>query len=254
MPTLRYINRQNQWEEKTFARTIYIGTEPRAETAETESLQLPPDPYMSAEHALVTRSELTLKPVLVDLCGCDTRVNGVPIQQLKVLHHGNAIYLGKTSLFFSEIRIIKLKEDSGHCPLCGDPLLAGEEAIVCPRYPSILHSECWFSTRKCPDAGCEYPNYDVIMDSLGAYPWHIRFERALPFDSPLIQQGLSCSANQVRDFVPFQRNEAVVYCPGKLLHPCNISYHLQCWLEMAKCPNCGYEIREVLTTTFGSRE
>jgi hypothetical protein len=243
-----------------------LGSQPQVQQGQqVDTLALPPDDFLQPQHALITRQATTKMPVLVDLVGRDVRVNGAPILGIKVLRHNDRIHLGRRQLNFWEIRIIQLDAQSTYvdytCPLCRSLLKPNDEVIVCPHSASALHRRCWFATRLCPVATCEYPNHTVVMDTLSAIhsssagnplpnrPVSIRFERNLPESSDLITKKVLCNAQRAIDQFPFKKGQDVAYCPD-----CQAPYHLSCWLDIPMCLKCGYNIQARLDSAFRNPE
>lgn len=253
MPILIFQDEQGTRRAKAFVNTIVIGADPmRPGETGYQALRLPAAAGLSTRHAVVKREERTKIPVLVDLAGRQlTGVNRIPILHLKTLVHGDYIVLGAiTTLQFREILISRLSRESSEtdkdCPLCLEPLLEGQEVVVCPRSPASLHRHCWFASESCPVLGCDYPNYTVVMDALLKHTEEqreqVRFEQ-LEEPSPLLRNR-HCAANTQRDGVPFQERNLVAHCPR-----CDAPYHLRCWLELPLC-TCGYNIHQLLDEVF----
>lgn len=266
MSFLLYADASGVPREKEFSGPIIIGSAPASPgAAGLDALTLPPAASLEPRHALIMRAQTTKMPVLIDLSGHDTRVNQRPVVELKVLRHADRITLGQTRLTFWEIRIMRLTPQSPYvhyiCALCKKPLALGDEIIVCPYYPAVLHRICWFATPTCPDGTCEYRNHAVVMDTLstwsaasppgdlppGRMRTTVRFERELEEQSDLIKRRMTCSAGNAYDQVPFRPQASVVYCPSPA---CNTPYHLQCWLGLPACVRCGHDIQALLNQVF----
>jgi hypothetical protein len=54
-----------------------------------------------------------------------------------------------------------------------------------------------------------------------------------------------CAAGSPSDLVPFQREQDVAFCPS-----CEAPFHLDCWLCLAFCTGCRYDVRALIDKVF----
>lgn len=253
MPVLIYYDRKNHYQERPFADNLRIGSD------EANDLVLPSELAVAPHHAVIMRSVVGRLPIIVNLAGQQTRVNGRPVVSLQVLHQRDEIQLGNLSLKMWELRITVLQAGDPVikqlCLICRRKFLAGDDVFFCPRCATPCHRDCWFATRNCPSYTCEYPVQSRIVDALS--PW-VTFEDYKASESDVIEvrgdqtiilrrAGISCHANTRRDLVPFQPGERIAYCPSA---SCRAPFHLQCWLALKACPDCQYDVQQLLSQVF----
>jgi Prokaryotic RING finger family 1/FHA domain len=252
MPFLRYQNTVAEHKEYEFRAETSIGSDP-----DLVALALAADLGVAAEHAVILRSTVTNMPVLVDLQGDSTYVNGLQVAEIKVLHQGDIITLGRARLTFWEVSITRVSPRNRaigrECPVCTEEFRIGDMVIACPRCNTVHHSDCWFAIPICCFFTCEYPIHEIVMDALAPT---VNFERSLDRRSKLVelkdgedilQPGVHCSAGNPRDQVPFQLQQTVAYCPT-----CNTPYHLECWLGMSSCVICRYNVSLLIHQVFAA--
>lgn len=242
MAVLIYCDAGGQTREREFSEGVRIGSDPQR-----NDVVLPMEWGVAPEHAVIARAVLNRMPVLVDLSGGDTWVNGRRVVRLQVLHHGDILQVGQASLTLWEVRIARLPAGSRtvgrECPVCKVEFMAGDEVIACPRCRTVHHRDCWFSIPICSFYGCEYPVHETVTSILA--PW-VAFEE-LGEQSELVKREVQCRAGNPRDQVPFQKKQRVAYCPQ-----CNTPFHLECWLTLTQCPVCQYGVKTLIDQVFGA--
>lgn len=251
MPLLTLVDAEGQNQTLRFAEAdeIRIGAD-----AEWGSVLLPAERDVAPRHAVITRSSLNRLLMVVDLAGEKTWVNHHPVVKIRVLRQGDMLQLGRCELRVSEVQIVRLEPGDPaigqKCPVSRRVLRAGDEVIVCPGCGAVHEKDAWFLIERCA-AGCGYPNREVIMDTLPAW---VTVERSLDEESRLVEQiengkvlrdGEFCRAGQARDQVPFQLRQNAVYCPS-----CRSPFHLECFLTLPACPVCGFDIGDLVSTSF----
>lgn len=236
--------------EHEFRGDLRLGADQR------NQLVLPGELGVAPEHALITRSALNRVPVLIDLAGADTWVEGRRVIDLQVLRHGAGIRLGGVALTMLELRIIRLRggdRAAGRsCAVCLEKQRPGDDVVICPHCGTMTCRDCWAYTTICPNYICGYPMHTTVMDALAD---EVRFERDIAEDSQLVErfnrrgtminQGARCQADQPRDVVTFQAHERAAYCPK-----CETPFHLECWLHLERCPVCRFDVRALIDRVF----
>jgi hypothetical protein len=252
MPLLIFSDAQGQAQAARFAERdeIRIGADPA-----WSNLHLSAALDVAPRHAVITRSAFNRLLMVIDLAGRATRVNQHPVVKLRVLRQGDILQIGRCDLTVWEVQIRRLATDDPvlgkKCPVLREVFTEGMEVIACPGCGTVHERDAWFLIEYCA-AGCDYPNRQVIMDTL---PSWVLVERHLDQDSRLIeriendrvlQDGKFCQAGQARDQVPFQRGQHAVYCPS-----CQTPFHLECFVTLPTCPTCQYDIAGLINRSFG---
>jgi hypothetical protein len=251
MPLLTFVDAQGLHRSVQIAEKedVQLGTD------ETWSnVHLPAELGVWPKHAILTRSALNRLLMLIDLSGDQTWVNQHPVVKIRVLRQGDHVRLGRCDLHVWEARIVALQPGDPavgqKCPVSRRVLKVGDTVIACPGCGTVHQRDAWFLIERCA-AGCGYPNREVILDTLPAW---VRTERHLDQESKLIervengqviQAGETCRAGQARDQVPFQQGQNAVYCPS-----CQSPFHLECFMTLAACPICQYDIGDLIGQTF----
>ena len=224
--------------QKVEFKELRIGSDP-----ERNNLVLPSAAGVASEHAIITRAVVGKLPVLVDLAGYNLKVNRQNVVSLKVLHHGDKIYVGNTELELREMQIRKSKGTlHKRCQVCTEPTLENEEIVNCPNCETPHHRECWFHLERCSTLGCEYPIVETIIQALSP---PCTFIRKLEKTHKLVANQKVCAASEQRDVVPFQPDNDIAFCPK-----CEAALHLQCWLASENCPACRYDNKQLMDTVF----
>lgn len=251
MATLIYRTDDGPLQELTFRGDLRLGADAH------NNLVLPGRLGVAPEHALITRSALNRVPVLIDLVGEGTWVEGRRVIGLQVLRHGARLRLGQVEFTMLELRIIRLRRGDHAvgrpCKVCFEVQRPGAEVVICPNNcGSMICRACWTYTTICPDYICGYPMHTAVMDALAT---HLRFERSIAEDSPLVErmnsrgivinQGMRCKAGEPRDQVKFQPSEHAAFCPS-----CDLPFHLECWLRLSHCPVCRFDVQQLIDTVF----
>jgi len=243
MAILIYQDASGRYMEREFSEEVRIGSDPQR-----NDVVLPAEWDVAPEHAVITRSALNRMPLLVDLIGRGTKVNGQQIVRIRVLRQGDDLQIGQARLTLWEVRIARLLAGSRvvgrECPVCTDEFRAGDEVVVCPRCRTVHHRDCWFRIQVCAYYGCGYPIHETVMDTLA--PWVV-FDRKLDGESELVRNKKSCVAGNQSDQAPFQEGQKVAYCPS-----CHTPFHLECWLRLVHCPVCQYPVRELINRVFAA--
>ncbi|MBI5958707.1 MAG: hypothetical protein HY866_08230 [Chloroflexi bacterium] len=252
MPLLTFADTQGQAHAVRFAEReeIRIGADEG-----WSNLTLPAALDVAPQHAIITRSAFNRLLMVIDLAGRATRVNQHPVVRLRVLRQGDTLQIGRCDLTVWEVQIRRLEAGDPvlgkKCPVSRRVFQVGMEVIACPGCGTVHERDSWFLIEHCA-AGCDYPNRQVIMDTL---PSWMLVERHLDQDSRLIeliengkvlQDGKFCQAGQARDQVPFQRGQHAVYCPS-----CQTPFHLECFVTLPTCPVCQYDITGLINRSFG---
>jgi Zn ribbon nucleic-acid-binding protein len=169
---------------------------------------------------------------------------------MRILRQGDIIRVGRAELFVMEMHIKLVEKGSrlmrgAECPICVENFKEGESTISCPRCGLVHHVNCWMEQKNCSRYGCGYPVQSAMMDALTV---KVNFETSIGAMHPLVKQQKNCPAGNPRDQVPFQERQTLAYCPK-----CGQAYHVECWLVMQSCSQCGYApqelIKELLTSS-----
>lgn len=213
-------------------------------------------PGTGGVHAILTKPAVAPSLLLVAQNGCDTRVNGHCVVCCQTLHHGDVLTIGHHRLLLWEIH---REPYSGkavvNCPVCFGPIQPGDLVMSCPQCGVAHHTDCWIRTLRCGSNICGYDMATPVMDALQRFGCVL--ERRLPPESALVVQrkegevihpGAFCAAGNKRDRSPFEVNDSVVFC-GKCQRP----YHLICFLVMAECPHCHWDVRDLVERLFDSQ-
>jgi hypothetical protein len=224
-----------------FRTELHIGSDPAL-----NQLVLPERCGVAPEHVVVTRAVIGKLPVLVDLAGFGVRVNRQRVITIRVLHHGDTVEIGNARLLLREMEIRKLGAGSQHanrkCPVCTIDLKVDEEVVSCPNCDLLHHRDCWFGIPICSTDGCQYPIHETVMKVLSP---SCTFMSKLEKESKLVTAQQRCAAATTRDLVPFQQNQDVAFCPS-----CELPFHLECWLVLARCTGCRHDIKSVIDEVF----
>ncbi len=248
MPILIYNNGEGQYQEQELSDQkdiIRIGSDPTL-----NDIVLPLSLGVAHRHAVVLRSAANKLPVLVNLAGESTYVNGRRVVTIQVLRQKDTLQLGQAQLMMWEVRITAARPGNRsvgqNCPVCLMRIQVGDEVIICPRCSTPSHRMCWFSLNRCARDACVYPIRDRVIEALSQW---VTFELALDANSELIRNHKKCQARTRVDQVTFQEGDYVTYCPSP---SCRASFHLQCWLGLEHCtmPGCGYGIQQLIDKVF----
>ena len=238
MATIKYRLNDDAELRAEFTKELRIGSD-----RERNQLVLPAAAGVAAEHAIITRAVVGKLPVLVDLAGHSLRVNRQTVVSLKVLHHGDKIQVGNAQLELREMQIrIMTNASYSRCPVCTNSFELGAEIVCCPNCQAQHHKVCWFSVPRCSIFACQYPIHETVIQALSP---PCNFITKLEKSSKLVLKQKACAASQQRDVVPFQENNDVAFCPS-----CEAALHLECWLNIQKCPSCRYDIKKLIDNVF----
>lgn len=251
MPVLRYYDEEGKPRNKEFGHALLIGKDPSRQrfSIQYDTLAMPWIANIEREHAIIMRSQESLARFIVDLAGHDVFVQGQRIQGLHMLNHNDELIIGddlkNCNPRFWEIYITTIGPDKlrslARCPVDERDFELGQDIIVCPGFPILMHRECFFSVRSCPRMACNYPIMKAVMNSL--VQEGIRFAENSTINSPMLSE--YCSARNRQDKFPFRPDDLIVYC-----RYCQKPYHLQCWLKLDACLECDEKIQEFLDKVF----
>lgn len=248
MPFLIYRGKEGSYHEKELSvkkSMISIGSDPAV-----NDLVLSAELGVAPRQAVVIRSAVNNLPLLVNLAGQNTRVNGREVVRIQVLRQKDEIQVGQALITMWEVRIVAARAGNRAigkpCPACTRAIQEGDEVVICPWCPTATHRLCWFPLEYCPNFNysCGYPIRERIIEVLS--PW-VAFERKLDKNAELIRKHKTCQALERGFQIPFNENDDVVYCPS-----CQATYHVVCWLGLDRCkfPGCRHEVQNLLNEVF----
>lgn len=200
-------------------------------------------------------------------------VNGLAVEGLRVLRHGDLARLEGVNLRFLDFAPRRLRDESvlkgstcwarAECLLGAEATFeAGTQVCACPWCGHFYHAPCWLSLQGCTISNDCYPVRRMLLSELAG---QVKVEK-LPADN--MQSPRNCAANCQRgklvlldnrqlwpkDYLsseqrdratPLSRltpGEEIIHCPS-----CRAVYHPGCWLAMqGTCNKCDFDIKGLM--------
>lgn len=252
MPTLRYrdgagrtvevlVDLAERWDGKLVPLTL--GPGPESET----NVHLPCD-RAGSRPCTITGSAVSRSLVL---SGGEPQVNGRPLEDIRVLRHGDRVRLGGSELVYLDFTIHRLGRGSAFvgrvCSLPGcrqkfaaeEPPFDPEEVVTCPWCAVPYHATCWLQLEQCATQQFCYPIRRMLLAELAP---RVELKR---LDVSASSQKQYCAARCVNNRL--LEHEEVIRCDNP---ECGLPYHPGCWLSMrGPCPNCKADIPGLLDRT-----
>jgi len=186
----------------------------------------------------------------------DLMVNGRVGDGLRVLRHGDRIFIGNAELHYMELAVrpvsgdAELKGQRCASATCTDVTLSEvDEYVSCPWCGKAYHASCWMALGQCAGQprGC-YPVRRVLQ---AEFHDKLKLEKMPDWPEPARMCRARCEEvnpqGERLPSAPLNAGQNYLPCPNP---ECRVPYHVDCWMRMrGPCRACGFDF----TDMFDSR-